>query len=178
MGERVCVHGAAGGVGTAAVQLAVAAGASVIATVRNPDVRRAVADLGATVIGPDETAAHGPYDVILELVGAPNMAANFQALATGGRISVIGVGGGASTEIDLRSLMVKRAGVHGSTLRARPLEEKAMAARAVETSVLPLFDAGRLTVPITATFPLTQAADAYQRFAAGGKFGKIVLTMP
>jgi NADPH:quinone reductase-like Zn-dependent oxidoreductase len=178
MGERVCVHGAAGGVGSAGVQLAAAAGASVVATVRNADLRPAVAALGATAIEPQETASSGPYDVILELIGSPNMAANFQALAVGGRITVIGVGGGPSTELDLRVLMIKRARLYGSTLRTRPLEEKAMAARAVETNVLPLFESGRLTVPVEATFPLQHAADGYRRFADGGKFGKVVLTVP
>jgi NADPH:quinone reductase-like Zn-dependent oxidoreductase len=178
MGERVCVHGAAGGVGTAGVQLAVAAGASVVATVRNPVLRSAVAALGATVVEPDEAASCGPYDVVLELIGAPNMTANFAALAIGGRITVIGVGGGAGAELDLRMLMIKRARVCGSTLRARPLEQKAAAARAVEASVLPLFEAGRLTVPVAATFPLERAAEGYERFAAGGKFGKVVLTVP
>lgn len=178
MGERVCVHGAAGGVGSAGVQLAAATGASVVGTVRNADLRPAVAALGATAIAPHETASHGPYDVILELIGGPNMAANFQALATGGRITVIGVGGGPSTGIDLPTLMIKRARLYGSTLRTRPLEEKAMAARAVEASVLPLFESGRLTVPVEATFPLEHAAEGYERFARGGKFGKIVLTVP
>ena len=83
--------------------------------------------------------ARGPFDVILELVGAPNMPENLQALATGGRIAVIGVSAGAKTELNLLALMGKRARIHGSTLRARPLEEKALAARLVEREVLPLF---------------------------------------
>jgi NADPH:quinone reductase-like Zn-dependent oxidoreductase len=178
LGERVCVHGAAGGVGTAGVQLAAAAGASVVATVRNAGLRSAVAALGATVVEPHETASRGPYDVILELIGAPNMPANFEALAIGGRITVIGVGGGAVADLDLRMLMIKRARMSGSTLRPRPLEQKAAAARAVEASVLPLFESGRLTVPVAATFPLERAAEGYERFAAGGKFGKVVLTVP
>ena len=178
LGERVCVHGAAGGVGTAGVQLAAAAGASVVATVRNTDLHSAVAALGATVVEPHETASRGPYDVILELIGAPNMTANFEALAIGGRITVIGVGGGAAADLDLRMLMIKRARISGSTLRPRPLEQKAAAARAVEASVLPLFEAGRLTVPVAAVFPLAHAAVGYERFAAGGKFGKVVLTVP
>jgi len=75
-------------------------------------------------------------------------------------------------------LMIKRARISGSTLRPRPLEQKAAAARAVEASVLPLFEAGRLRVPVAAVFPLAHAAEGYERFAAGGKFGKVVLTVP
>jgi NADPH2:quinone reductase len=181
MGARVCVHGAAGGVGTAAVQLAAAAGARVIATVRNAGLRTQVAalDPGGAIIAvdPAETVERGPYDVILELIGAPNMEANLTALATGGRITVIGVGGGGAASIDLMALMARRGRIHGSTLRARPLEDKALAARALERHALPLFEAGRLTVPIAAAFPLKDAAAAYDQFAAGGKFGKIVLTI-
>ena len=115
--------------------------------------------------------------MILELVGAPNLAENLQALATGGRIAVIGVCAGAKAELNLLALMGKRARIHGSTLRARPLEEKALTARRLEHEVLPLFDSGALRVPVAATFPLDEAAAAYERFAAGGKLGKIVLTL-
>jgi putative PIG3 family NAD(P)H quinone oxidoreductase len=174
-GERLLVHGAAGGVGTAAVQLGRAAGARVTATVRNEAHRDDVAALGAEAISPDGFAEHGPFDVILELVGAPNLAGNMEALATGGRIAVIGVGAGARAELNLLALMGKRGRIHGSTLRARPLEEKALTARAVERHVLPLFASGALAVPIAATHPLDEAAGAYERFAAGGKLGKIVL---
>jgi putative PIG3 family NAD(P)H quinone oxidoreductase len=178
MGERVCVHGAAGGVGTAGVQLAVAAGAQVTATVRDPDRRADVAALGATVLAPEAFPdEEGAYDVVLELVGAPNMPANLAALRIGGRISVIGTGAGASADINLGMLMGKRARIHGSTLRTRPLEAKADAARRIERHVLPLVAAKRVTVPIAASFPLEDAPAAYERFKAGGKFGKIVLTM-
>jgi NADPH:quinone reductase-like Zn-dependent oxidoreductase len=176
VGERVCVHGAAGGVGTAAVELAVAAGAEVVATVRNASVRAGVAALGATVVAPDGFGDHGPFDVVLELVGGINMAANLDALATGGRVAVIGVGAGLSADISLLTLMGKRGRIHGSTLRARPLEDKAVAARRVERHVLPLLSRGAVTVPVAATFPLSEAAAAYEHFAAGGKLGKIVLT--
>jgi NADPH:quinone reductase len=175
-GERLLVHGAAGGVGTAAIQLAKAAGASVTATVRREESRSQVAELGAEVIAPEGFAEHGPFDVILELVGAPNLAENMNALATGGRICVIGVSAGAKAELNLLALMGKRARIHGSTLRARPLEEKALAARRLEREVLPLLDSGALTVPIADTFALEDVAAAYDRFAAGGKLGKIVLT--
>jgi NADPH:quinone reductase-like Zn-dependent oxidoreductase len=175
MGERVCIHGAAGGVGTAAVELAVAAGSTVIATVRNEAVRDGVAALGPTVVAPEAFVDAGPFDVILELVGAPNMPANLEALATGGRIAVIGVGAGLVAELNLLTLMGKRARIHGSTLRPRPLEDKAQAARRIERQVLPLLARGAVTVPIAATFPMSEAGAAYERFAAGGKLGKIVL---
>jgi NADPH:quinone reductase len=177
-GERLLVHGAAGGVGTAAVQLGRAASAHVTATVRNPDAREAVADLGAhEVIAPEGFEEHGPFDVVLELVGAPNLAANLKALATNGRIVVIGIGAGAKGELNLRDLMTKRATLRASTLRARPLEEKAATARAMERHVLPLFARGDLRVPVAETFPLAAARDAYERFSAGGKLGKITLLM-
>jgi putative PIG3 family NAD(P)H quinone oxidoreductase len=177
MGERLLVHGGAGGVGTAAVQLGRAAGAQVYATVRNAELRDGVAELGATVLAPDEFTDHGPFDVILELVGAPNLAENINAINLLGRIQVIGIGAGAKGELNLGFLMGKRARIQGSTMRYRPLEEKAMMARGMERSVLPLFERGELTVPVAATFPLEQAVDAYDRFTAGGKLGKIILTM-
>jgi NADPH:quinone reductase len=174
-GERLLVHGGAGGVGTAAIQLARATGASVTATVRNEALREQVSALGAEVVAPEGFAQHGPFDVILELVGAPNMADNMQALATRGRICVIGVSAGVMAEVNLLALMGKRARIHGSTLRARPLEEKAMTARLLEHEVLPFFDTGALRVPVAETFPIDQAATAYEHFAARGKLGKIIL---
>lgn len=176
-GERLLVHGGAGGVGTAAIQLGRAAGARVTATVRSEAVRPEVESLGARAVAPEGFAEHGPYDVILELVGAPNLAENLTALATGGRICVVGVAAGAKAELNLLALMGKRARIHGSTLRARALEEKATAARALEHEALPLFETGKLRVPVAEMFPLEQAAAAYDRFAAGGKLGKIVLVV-
>ena len=175
LGERVCVHGAAGGVGTAAVELAVAAGCDVVATVRHEASRDGVAALGATVVAPDAFVDHGPFDVVLELVGAVNMPDNLRALAIGGRIAVIGVGAGFRAEVNLLALMGAQARIHGSLLRPRPPAEKAAVAARVERHVLPLLASGALTVPVAATFPLADAAAAYERFAAGGKLGKIVL---
>ncbi|MFL5863277.1 MAG: NAD(P)H-quinone oxidoreductase [Solirubrobacteraceae bacterium] len=177
VGERLLVHGGAGGVGCAAIQLGRAAGAHVTATVRNTDLHERVAELGAEVLAPDQASGRGPFDVILELVGAINMMDNLKSLATGGRIAVIGTGAGASGEINLGLLMMKRGRIHGSTLRARPLEQKALTARAMERSVLPLFAAGTVRVPVAQTYPLAEAPAAYERFQAGGKLGKIVLTM-
>jgi NADPH:quinone reductase len=180
VGERVLVHGAAGGVGIAGVQLAARAGATVIATVRSDSLRDEVAAIGRAcgnveVVAPEDFPAHGPFDVVLELVGAPNIAADLDALRMDGRVSVIGVGAGASAEINLLALMAKRGSIRGSTLRARSLEEKATAARAVERSVLPLLDRGEVKVPVAAEIPMRDAEAAYERFSAGGKLGKLVL---
>ncbi|HEY2438918.1 MAG TPA: NAD(P)H-quinone oxidoreductase [Solirubrobacteraceae bacterium] len=177
VGERLLVHGGAGGVGTAAIQLGRAAGARVTATVRNPDLRDPVAELGATVIPPEGFGEHGPFEVILELVGAVNLTENLMSLETAGRLSVIGMGAGSRGEINLGILLMKRGRIHGSTLRARPLEEKAATARAMERSILPLLASGVVGVPIAETYPLDQAQAAYDHFQAGGKFGKIVLVM-
>jgi putative PIG3 family NAD(P)H quinone oxidoreductase len=175
-GERLLVHGGAGGVGTAAIQLGASIGARVTATVRNPDNREQVTALGATVIEPDGFEQHGPFDVILELVGAPNLGANVDALATGGgRIVVIGIAAGAKGELNLAKLMYKRGRVMASTMRARPLEEKALMTRGLERHVLPLVRSGVIQVPVAETFPLDDAPAAYERFAAGGKLGKLVL---
>ena len=147
------------------------------ATVRRPELRDGVSSLGAEVVDPDDFAGAGPFDVVLELVGAPNLEGNLQALATGGRLSVIGVGAGAKGEMNLLALMGKRLRLMGSTLRSRPMEEKAIAARAVEREVLPAVAAGTVRVPVSATFPLDEVAAAYERFEAGGKLGKIVLVL-
>lgn len=177
-GEHLLVHGAAGGVGVAGVQLGALTGARVTATVRNPDLRDAVAHLGGpavTVVGPDGFGAHGPFDVVLELIGAPNLAADVDALAVGGRIAVIGVGGGANAQLDLLALMGARGRIHGSTLRARALEDKADAAQRVARHVVPAFADGRLRVPVAATYSMADARAAYDHFARGGKLGKLVL---
>jgi NADPH:quinone reductase len=176
-GEHLLVHGGAGGVGTAAIQLGRAAGARVTATVRNAELRDPVAALGADAIAPEGFGEHGPFDVILELVGAPNLPDNLAALNTGGRIVVIGVGAGATGELNLLMLMGKRARIHASMLRPRPVEEKALTARAMERGVLPLLAEGTVSVPIAARYPLGRAEEAYDRFASGGKLGKIVLEM-
>jgi NADPH:quinone reductase len=103
------------------------------------------------------------------------LAENVNSLQVGGRVVVIGIGAGAKGELHLGALMGKRARIHGSTLRARPLEGKALTAREMERSVLPLFEARHLHVPVAARYPLEEAQAAYERFAAGGKLGKIIL---
>jgi NADPH:quinone reductase-like Zn-dependent oxidoreductase len=164
-------------VGTAGIQLGRAAGARVTATVRREEARPEVEKLGAEVIDPEGFEEQGPFDVVLELVGAPNLSGNLQALATGGRIVVIGVGAGPKTDINLLALMGKRATLRGSTLRARSPEEKALATRALEREALPGFADGTLRVPVAATYPLEEVEQAYERFESGGKLGKIVLTI-
>jgi NADPH:quinone reductase len=166
-GERLLVNGAAGGVGTAAVQLGVQSGAHVTATARHHHAE--LEALGA------DTEPSGEYDVILELVGGANLTENVKRLAQGGRIAVIGTGAGATAEIDFGLLMRKRARIHGSTLRARNTEEKEDVIRRLEGHALPMLADGRLTVPVEETFPLERAQEAYERFAAGGKFGKLVI---
>ena len=167
-GERLLVSGAAGGVGTSGVQLGRAAGARVTATVRNHDHDAAIAELGAEqVLDPEGFEEHGPFDVVLELVGAPNIPGNLKALATTGRVVVIGVGAGVKAELDLRLLMRSRGRIMASTLRPRPLEEKALTARRLERHVLPLFETGALRVPIAETYPLAQARGGLRAVPGG-----------
>ncbi|MGA9774806.1 MAG: zinc-binding dehydrogenase [Candidatus Dormiibacterota bacterium] len=176
LGERLLVTGAAGGVGTAAVQLAAAAGARVTASVRSPARRAEVEALGAAqALEPDQALEAGPFDLVLELVGGPKLAEAVRRLDQGGRLVVIGVGAGRSLELDLSALMSRRAQVFASTLRARPPFEKAAVARAVEKRVVPLLASGRCAVQVAGTYPLAEAGAAYQRLAAGGNLGKIVL---
>jgi len=176
MGERVLVSGGAGGVGTAGVQLAAAAGATVTATVRNAALHEGVRALGASyVVEPGGEGEHGPYDVALELVGAPSLVQVLPHLATGARVVVIGVGAGAQIELNLYHLMANRARIGASTLRARSRREKANVVAAVGAHALRLLREGRLTVPVADTFPMSDADAAYERFARGGKLGKVVL---
>ncbi len=176
-GERLLVTGAAGGVGLAAVQLGREARASVVASVRRAELRDAVHTFGPeAVIDPDDEASHGPYDVIIELVGAATLGAHVKALSTGGRIVFIGVGGsGSRSEIDALQLMAKRAVVRGSTLRSRSLADKAATRVALEADALVWLAREAVRVPVEAVYPFGQAQEAYERFAAGGKLGKIIL---
>ncbi len=127
------------------------------------------------VVAPGDEGTAGPYDVALELVGQASLTDVLPHLATGSRVVVIGVGSGGRMEIDLMQLMTKRARIGGSTLRARSAHDKAEVAAKVSRHVLPALASGRLHVPVCATHPMADAEEAYERFAAGAKFGKVVL---
>ena len=167
-GERLLVNGAAGGVGLAAVQLGVSLGARVTANARHGHER--LRELGA------DTDVAGPLrrDPRARRRRAARSKTS-RCSRTGGRLAVIGTGAGARAEVDFGALMRKRGRIHASTLRARPLEEKAAVVQRLERHVLPLVAAGRVGVPVERTFPLDDAEAAYNAFAAGGKFGKLVL---
>jgi NADPH2:quinone reductase len=170
MGETLLVNGANGGVGTAGIQLGIAAGARVLANARVHHDR--LAALGAEPVALADAAG---VDVVLELVGAQHLTASLEALAPRGRVIVVGTGAGADTEVSLRMLMGKRASVMGTMLRARPLEEKAVAVQAFAHQVVPLLASGRVRPLVDRVFPADRAADAFDHLAAPGKFGKVLL---
>ena len=132
-GERLLVTGAAGGVGSCAVQLGEAAGATVVASTRHRELNNDLVELGAmATVLPAQCAEFGPFDVILELVSGPGLADSVSCLATGGRLVVIGVGAGAQVELDMHALMQRRARIMASTMRARPLADRAAVISALE----------------------------------------------
>jgi putative PIG3 family NAD(P)H quinone oxidoreductase len=183
-GETVLIHAVGSGVGTAAVQLAQAAGVRAIGTSRTREkVERALAlGLDVAVLGDDEwpnrvRAASGErgVDVILDLVGGDYLEGNLQVLAEGGRQIVVGVPSGHRGEIDLRLLMGKRALIKGTVLRARPVEEKIALAREFEHRVCPLFSARTIHPVVDRTFPSVDAAAAHRAMAQNENFGKLLL---
>lgn len=176
-GETLLVHGANGGVGTAAVQLGAMAGARVLATVRSPEVGEGVAALGAEVVQ-DEDFRPGvalSADVILELVGGAHFPANLDALARRGRIVIVSVAGGNEITLPLLALMQKRATICGTALRTRPLEEKAAAVRAFEREVVPGLATGRLRPIVDSVYPAADVTAAFDRLEGRGKLGKVLL---
>lgn len=179
LGELLVVSGANGGVGTAAIQIGAAAGARVLATVRSEGVRSEVAALGAEVIAPDDLPARaqelGGADVVVELVGAPNLENDFAALALKGRIVIVGTGAGADASLSLRTLMGKRARLLGTVLRSRPPEEKAAAVMAFEREVLPHIASGRIVPLVDRVIPAEDARAAFDRMQEKGKLGKVIL---
>lgn len=183
-GEALLIHGATSGIGVTAIQMARAAGARVIATSRGADKARAAAALGADLSldarSDDLEAAitaFGGVDVVLDMVGADYAALNQAVLRPFGRWVVIATLSGARAEIDLARLMMKRIVLTGSTLRARPADEKARLIAAVEATAWPWVTAGLVRPPVEATFPLEQASAAHLRLEAGDHVGKIMLTV-
>lgn len=184
-GETLLVHGGAGGIGTMAIQLAKAAGAKVVCTAGTPAklerCRELGADLAVSYAQDDFTAAVAAFtggrgaDVILDIMGAPYLARNCEALATGGRLVVIATRGGTRAELDLGLLMRKRASILASTLRARPAGEKAAIVAAVRAEVWPLVSAGRVVPVIERALPMADAAAAHRLLDEGTHVGKILL---
>jgi putative PIG3 family NAD(P)H quinone oxidoreductase len=175
MGETLLVHGANGGVGTAGVQIGVAAGARVVGVVRSEESAALVRELGAEPVADESFADEVRADVIIELVGAPHFPANLTALNPRGRLVVVGVGAGSKVELDLGAMMGRRAELHGTVLRARSLEDKALAVRAFEREVVPQFEWGRMRPLIDRVYPAERARDAYDRLAGSGKSGKVLI---
>ncbi len=181
-GETLLVHGAAGGVGSAACQIALAMGARVLGAVRSESARAAVEELGAEALDGEgfataaleRTGGRGA-DVILELVGAPHFPDNVRALATGGRIVVVGIGAGQEATLPLAALMQKRGLVRGTVLRPRPLEEKAAAVRAFEREVVPALASGRIRPLVDSVFPAQDVTAAFDRLDGRGKVGKVLI---
>jgi NADPH2:quinone reductase len=187
-GWPVLVHAVGSGVSTAAVQIAKAAGATVIGTSRTPGkLERARAlgmDHGILVAGDEPrfadevkklTGKRG-CPVILDFVGAPYAAENLAALATGGRIVVIGTMGGPKPALDLGLLMRARGSIVGTVLRPRPLEDKIAATQAFARDVLPLVAAGRVKPVVDAVLPASRAREGHERMERNESFGKIVFT--
>jgi putative PIG3 family NAD(P)H quinone oxidoreductase len=179
-GETLLVHGANGAVGSAAVQIGVAAGARVLGSVRSDAAAGTVSDLGAEVVkGVDLVSAVSAAtsgagaDVILELVGAPHFPGNLEMLATLGRVVVVGVAAGSTVELDLVGLMRRRGSIRGTVLRARPLEAKALAVRAFEREVVPMLADGRVRARVDETFVAEEVHAAFDRLSQ--RSGKVLL---
>jgi NADPH2:quinone reductase len=190
MGERVLIHAAASGVGTAAIQVAHAAGATVYGTSRTADKLQRIHELN---LGLDQSVAVGGQpanfveavqkwtngagvDVILDLVGGNYSAANLEALASRGRLICVGTTAGTKSEIDLGLLLRKRTTIIGTMLRGRSIEEKAEATRLFASSVLPLVSRGAIRPVIDRVYPANEIRDAHERMESNASVGKIVLT--
>ncbi|MFC0029896.1 NAD(P)H-quinone oxidoreductase [Micromonospora chaiyaphumensis] len=183
-GETLLVHGGGSGIGTFAVQLGVALGATVVVTARAAKHER-LRELGAAhAIDYAEqdfveevrrfTDGRGA-DVILDIVGAAYLPGNVAALATGGRLVVIGMQGGRKGELDLGMLLAKRASVHATALRSRPLAEKAQIVRGVREQVWPLVESGKVRPVVHARARMAEAADAHRLVETSDHVGKVLL---
>ena len=184
-GETLLVHGGASGIGTAAIQLGRAHGATVICTAGSPAKLQRCRDLGADLAidytredfvrqVADFTGGRGA-DVILDIMGASYLPRNIAALAVGGRLAVIGLQGGATGELDLGTMLRRRLTVHCASLRARPVAEKAKVVAAVRERVWPLIASGQVKPVIDTVLPLAEAPEAHRIMETGKHVGKILL---
>ncbi|KIQ64086.1 NADPH:quinone oxidoreductase [Kitasatospora griseola] len=181
-GETVLLHGGASGIGTMAIQLAKAVGARVAVTAGSPEKLARCAELGADVLIDyrrqdfvAELAELGGADVILDIMGAKYLERNVDALAVNGRLVVIGMQGGVKAELNLATLLAKRAAVIATNLRGRPLAEKAAIVAAVREHVWPLVEAGVVRPVVDRVLPIADAAEAHRVVEAGAQVGKVVL---
>lgn len=185
-GETLLVHGGSSGIGTMAVQLGKAVGARVAVTAGGKEKLERCAELGADVLvdyreqdfveelkGATDGAG---ADVILDIMGAKYLARNLEALAMNGRLAVIGFQGGVKAELDLRMLLAKRGAITATSLRARPLEEKAAIIAAVREHVWPLIGSGRVRPVVHAAYPVEEAAEAHRVLESSAHVGKLLLT--
>lgn len=184
-GETVLIHGIASGVGTAATQLAVQAGARVIGTASTDTKRRAAEALGAVatidytaedfVARVDELTEGRGVDVVLDVVGGPYLQRNLDVLALEGRLVVVSVIGGPQAELSLRQLMARRLTIMASTLRARSVDEKAAVSEALRREVLPGFADGSLRVVVDSVHDLEHVIDAHRALEDGDHVGKVII---
>jgi len=185
-GETFLVHGGAGGIGTFALQLAAATGARVVTTAGSPEKLEVCRSLGASVaIDYREqdfveelraaTDGHGA-DVVLDNMGAKYLGRNLDALATEGRLVIIGMQGGTRGELDIAKLLAKRGAVIATTLRSRPVAEKAAICAAVAEHVWPLVASGQVKPVVHASYPLDRVAEAHAAMENGESIGKVLVT--
>ena len=186
-GERVLIHGGTSGIGSTAIQLARAFGATAYATAGTDDKCRACVELGAAAAvnyGAEDfveaikrlTGGEG-VDVVLDIIGGDYLPRNIECLRLNGRLSQVGLIGGPKSYMNLRPVLQNRLTLTGSTLRPRTIEEKGAIARELEAQVWPLLERGEVGPVVHATFPLASAADAHRLLESGGVIGKIVLTL-
>ncbi|MDX3382725.1 NAD(P)H-quinone oxidoreductase [Streptomyces niveiscabiei] len=186
-GETLLVHGGSSGIGTMAIQLGKAVGAKVAVTAGTPEKLRRCAELGADVLidyreqdfVAEVRAATGGAgaDVILDNMGAKYLDRNVQALAVNGRLAIIGMQGGVKAELNIGTLLAKRAAISATSLRARPLEEKAAIVAAVREHVWPLVSEGHIQPVVDREIPMPDAAEAHRVVEGSGHVGKVLLVV-
>ncbi|MGW2489523.1 NAD(P)H-quinone oxidoreductase [Streptomyces sp. NPDC001606] len=187
-GETLLVHGGSSGIGTMAIQLAKAVGAKVAVTAGTKEKLERCAELGADILVNyreqdfveeiRQATGGAGADVILDNMGAKYLDRNVQALAVNGRLSIIGLQGGVKGELNLGMLLGKRAAISATSLRARPLDEKAAIVAAVREHVWPLVEAGHVRAVVDRELPMEQAAEAHRVVEASGHIGKVLLVAP